>query len=170
MSIRSRLALIALLALGGPAYSDGIQNPPVLGALATASSPLSVANGGTGDTGTGGTTTTPTPSCLTGTPAIVPTATVITKTYGKVVLVTVSVAFAASSIGTCANLINVPIPSGSASAHFSLATDISTTGLATEGLVVAYINSGSNAIAISPPANTFANSTTYNASGFYILN
>jgi hypothetical protein len=51
---KAALVLVALLsALSGPARSDGIQNP------GGPSTPVSVANGGTGDTGTAWATFTP---------------------------------------------------------------------------------------------------------------
>jgi hypothetical protein len=62
MSMFSRSALaLAFLLCASLARSDGIQNP------GGPSTPVSVANGGTGDTGTAWATFTPSPSCGTAT-------------------------------------------------------------------------------------------------------
>lgn len=102
---------------------------------------LSVARGGTGDSGTAWSTTTPTVTCQGGTPTNV-TASVTMKTLGKSVL-GMSVNVVVTTLGTCTGFLSVPLPSNAA-ATTTLVGINSTTDTALFGLVAG----GSNAFLI----------------------
>lgn len=84
---------------------------------------LPVANGGTGDTGTEWSVTTPTVVCAAGTPTNI-TATVRTKTIGKTTFVHGEVTL--TNIGTCTLAVRVPIPNNARSLSQLAATNQTT--------------------------------------------
>ncbi|PAY05445.1 hypothetical protein CK489_29110 [Bradyrhizobium sp. UFLA03-84] len=98
-------------------------NTNAAGGLVT--SPVPVANGGTGDTGTGWTTFTPSPSCGTATFTV---ASARSKTIGKTTFIELNMTITA--LGTCTNSITIALPNTAASSAVISGANLRTGGFA----------------------------------------
>lgn len=145
-----------------PVFTDasGSRTALGLGAAAVISLPVSIANGGTADTGTAWTTFTSTPTCS-GTPTTI-TAAGAFKTLGKISFVIINVT--GTNIGTCIGFLNLSAPAGQTSNRTCTmaATDNTTTTPKH-----ASWGSGNTVISVIGPANTFpiVNGDTLTVSG-----
>jgi hypothetical protein len=119
-----------------------------------------VIQGGTGDTGTAWTHTTPTVTCDVGTPTTV-TADVYTKTLGKTTWLTATLTL--TNIGACTTYAIIPLPNTSAQNATFTATDISS-----GTVIVARAEVGGTRMLVYAPGYTFPpQGDTVTVSGVY---